>query len=806
MKGIGDQITLTQLIARYQGIEIPLIQRDYAQGRLTAEQIREEFLDALQGALERKPDDESLPLNLDFIYGSVEECDNGRFFPLDGQQRLTTLFLLHWYLAWNDNCWDEFRGFLSSAQDGSLFSYRVRPSSKEFFDALVAYCPDCVPAQVETLGRMIVDQPWYFRNWRLDPTIQSCLNMLDTIHDRFRDSVGLYYRLVDHKHPAITFQLLDLEDFGLSDDLYIKMNARGKPLTEFENFKARYESVLERLFAKETRTVDGQSLPLAKYFARQMDTKWADFFWTHRDTETNLYDKAVMNLFRTVALVTRDPESSSYLEDVESLRDWLVNPTYSAFDEWKCLDRRFSEMLILLLDTWTERTKDFATQLPNAIYFDEVKMFEKAITDPTDLSYVELVQLAAYFVFLREKLDCSNSDAFQEWMRVIFNLSVNSSYDRASDMQRSIAGINELVAHSEHILQYFATVEKPAVGFSEQQITEEKLKAQLIIGNVKWRRHIDQAESHKYFRGQIEFLLEFCGALNRWRETKCADWEMDEHLLLQMRFQTYLARAESMFNARGLVDLGMFRWERALLALGDYLLPRGTQNHSFLVNSTTDPASWKRLLRGASLRAVKARQLLRDLWDNVDVDSDIGSQLDAIIEGASNLDPWRKALVGTPKAIEYCESRCIRRVSDSRIYLLKRIQMNGTHAELFTFCLYHNEIVSLATSGDIEPLQLNDYVNVIGADVEPGIQFNWSHKGRDVVFDFEWWSDHYVIFVDSDSLSELLDVKRRLRDVTKFQECEDRLQRKIQEAEGVSVVREIARLLADHSGDHAPQV
>ena len=42
-------------------------------------------------------------------------------------------------------------------------------------------------------------------------------------------------RLTDTEHPAITFQLLDLENFGLSDDLYIKMNARGKPLTNFRN-------------------------------------------------------------------------------------------------------------------------------------------------------------------------------------------------------------------------------------------------------------------------------------------------------------------------------------------------------------------------------------------------------------------------------------------------------------------------------------------------------------------------------------------------------------------------------------------
>src|ERR1700722_19715328 len=78
---------------RVDQIEIPLIQRDYAQGRedRRASAIRSRFLDALHTALT-----EGAPVGLDFIYGEVRD---GTFEPLDGQQRLTTLFLLHWYLA-----------------------------------------------------------------------------------------------------------------------------------------------------------------------------------------------------------------------------------------------------------------------------------------------------------------------------------------------------------------------------------------------------------------------------------------------------------------------------------------------------------------------------------------------------------------------------------------------------------------------------------------------------------------------------------------------------------------------------------
>lgn len=103
--------------------------------------MREEFLNTLRDALDKSPEDPSLPLNLDFIYGSVEgDEQTRRFLPLDGQQRLTTLFLLHWYLAWKDDQWTAFEQlFLSDGH--SRFAYSVRTSSNEFFDQLVIYRP-----------------------------------------------------------------------------------------------------------------------------------------------------------------------------------------------------------------------------------------------------------------------------------------------------------------------------------------------------------------------------------------------------------------------------------------------------------------------------------------------------------------------------------------------------------------------------------------------------------------------------------------------------------------------------------------
>src|SRR5208283_364338 len=361
MNELESQIVLKELLERHERVQVPMIQRDYAQGRESEKEVRDEFLDALHAALILPEDDKSLPLNLDFIYGSVEGDGMTQFLPLDGQQRLTTLFLLHWYLAWRDGCWEEFKQIFCSG-GSSRFSYSVRPSSTEFFDALVGFEPEFAPDLVDSLSEILTDQPWYFRNWRLDPTIQSSLTMMDAIHMLFKGSSGLFSRITNVDQPAITFQLLDLENFGLSDDLYIKMNARGKPLTQFETFKARFEQTLEGLFAGETRKIGVQEFPVAEFFSGRMDTQWADFFWPHRDSDTNVFDEAVMNLFRTVILITRSPENESFVEDVSLLRHKTRRNSYSLFHQRGWLDRAFAEVLIILLDAWSAGGEGFASQ------------------------------------------------------------------------------------------------------------------------------------------------------------------------------------------------------------------------------------------------------------------------------------------------------------------------------------------------------------------------------------------------------------------------------------------------------------
>ena len=252
-------------------IQVPRIQRDYAQGRRNekANNIRSRLLDAMHLALAQQQ-----PLTLDFVYGEIH-AQTRLFVPLDGQQRLTTLFLLHWYLALVAGKLPEARTTLSK------FTYETRSSSREFCERLVneALLPSWETYPV--LSDALRDTTWFQPAWERDPTVVAMLVMLDALAKRFGSEPDWFELLTAPESPLIGFYFLDMPKVGLTDDLYLKMNARGKPLTDFENWKAEFDLLLQH-----------QGWPdLQAEFGRKADTDWTDLFWKYRRKDEAVVDE-----------------------------------------------------------------------------------------------------------------------------------------------------------------------------------------------------------------------------------------------------------------------------------------------------------------------------------------------------------------------------------------------------------------------------------------------------------------------------------------------------------------------------------
>ena len=76
--------TLRSLLKKYDKIEIPILQRAYAQGRTTNEviKVRQDFVDYLAKHLATEE-----AVALDFVYGAIKEDNNKKIFiPLSPQK------------------------------------------------------------------------------------------------------------------------------------------------------------------------------------------------------------------------------------------------------------------------------------------------------------------------------------------------------------------------------------------------------------------------------------------------------------------------------------------------------------------------------------------------------------------------------------------------------------------------------------------------------------------------------------------------------------------------------------------------
>jgi hypothetical protein len=324
----------------------------------------------------------------------------------------------------------------------------------------------------------------------------------------------------------------------------------------------------------------------------------------------------------------------------------------------------------------------------------------------------------------------------------------------------------------------------------------------LLLNHAGWRPLIDLAEGHGYFCGQIEFLCEFSGVAEQWKTTGTFEWDESTHQHLQARFGDNLRKAEGMFNSSGLASLGNFRWQRALLSLGDYLLPR-SPNRSFLFNAVSESASWKRLLRGTGPQVPEKRQLLKHLWDRLTTDRPFATQLDGIIAGASGLEPWIEAFVRTPKALAYCERRSIRWVSETEIYLLSKSQVNGSHAELYSYCLYHNVLRKLDADGSLKPLKLSHYQSMIGTDGEPYIRLDFVHRDRPLWFWVEFKNGRYLTRINRTALEAFPEIQRPLCDFGGFMEAKYVLLKATAPEDMKHTLVELAGLLADIPKDNS---
>ena len=749
-------------------ILIPEIQRDYAQGRLDpkASRIRDEFLTALIDTL---TSDNGDPLLLDFIYGSTHK--NNIFTPLDGQQRLTTLFLLHWYFIPKDKL--SLLYIKDNNSHYSRFSYETRISSKDFCDALVMrFLIDLkkeLNSQIEDIGKGIQDiekeiedeqesdknnidkhftkimqlkvlkgkaclsdtiknQPWFLWLWRKDPTIKAMLVMLDEIDKRLgniddNQRNSIWENLESGK---IVFHLLPLEQFALSDELYVKMNARGKELSSFDIFKSTLE---------EQMRLNEVSEEVQNEWRNNIDSNWIDLFWNklakpHINDETKLEDQikyvnsveeGYLRFLKRMMVIYLLENKDSITFDLKNQNTKRLIP-FEEFDETNIINKIKDEAVrkdvtiliplfnkigffnqkfyTFIIDTFKSLTyirdnvKHDGSDLIYVVKFDKEgeTLFNSFIKSTIDYEvWLQFYSLLQFYKYNKASLVNDNPNLTEElisWMRIIRNLTTitNVFIDDIDDFFATLDALknwsNEIYGNDvpKSVIEYFSNNffdHKPKGRLVAPQFVEEIQKSLLITQSEnkdEWIKEIREIEEHKYFLGQINFLLEWS------KKEDGHDIEI---------FKRYKQIINSVFSEKGLIyelsnrETHLFR--NCLMAnCENYLL-----NNDCFVDDTgkARDRSWKSYLRNTN-----KSQNIKLIFDKY---HEKGGTFKDFCEneveiGISAITDWRRCFLNKPEIYNRCEKNQIDYWNESKmeVCLLETSMKwtgNNRHSELNTF-------------------------------------------------------------------------------------------------------------------------
>lgn len=548
-----------------QKIVIPVIQRDYAQGRddkpneVSYAYLRKNFLSQIFNALNSTSEKDYL--TLDFVYGNEE---GHSLNPLDGQQRLTTLWLIHWYIAFRLNKLITPEG--KSTQYSQIlqkFSYETRSSSREFCRSL---CMLKYKKLNSSIVEYIMGQTWFYTAWKQDPTIQAMLRMicgtkrndkegndiLDGIEEFIGETDDEYLNLIwdrltglSEKCPITFFQMtIGTEKLPLSDDLYIKMNARGKSLNDFENFKASFSEWMkdeDNVYKSILQIKDEKEMPYWMKFSNKMDNEWMDIFWEASDHDSELAEKLFLkfinricfyhwvNKFLTEASDDDLADNTKATRISERVRNYIFyknSDTFIDFTPYSDLLNKEGGIDIvknieIILDNFVENDGLFKKiiKLSPKWWQDGLRNYDHVFSeDMTPEQQVFSFSIYAYFIYNQSIFQ---EDNIKDWLQFACNIIENPNIKTRLDvMVGRLRFINTVAPNSNFIKKHLDSQDYTAVKKNQtaaEQYKEEILKAKKSLGSqdfckignkeYSWSEIIKESENTAFFNGAIRHLI-----------------------------------------------------------------------------------------------------------------------------------------------------------------------------------------------------------------------------------------------------------------------------------------------------------
>lgn len=716
-------------------IEIPEIQRDYAQGRINerVDTIRKNIVSDLLDVLHS-----GKTLNLDFVFGqSVDRTNQANFnkskqsleqmlqvlkqycvdtgvdfesrvapkstanskdkllIPFDGQQRLTTLFLFHLYI-----------GTMAGKNISILtnFNYKTRESSTQFIEKIIEnsnvilqFNPE-EHDDIQLLSDAIKNQSWFFSSWEKDPTVAGMLVMLDEIrkqcNDKNIDFINAWSNLVEQN--CIDFDYFDIQEEGFDEDLYVKMNARGKGLTDFENFRAWLEKKHKK------------SLPQYKW-EYKIDKEWLDLFWTTKNKVSDVDDN-FMAFFKNMGLLKKISTPNSKSDSNYSLEKEIIDllsPNYytpnSKYDEEDVFNATSLDYIFKILEIIASDKEGKLDNTINEVWTETFKSkIEKRFTELllTGFDELNLYHKTFFFSILKfievkeetniNKYSEQDWSKFKDWLRVSRNLIYNSRIDDATEYIPAIQALNNLqsekilnINHDLYNLSNDKEKENWISSFNKTQQKEECEKMHFLLSDLdssKWSELINKAEKHFYFYGQIDFIF------------KLSDGNI-------LKFEEYLDKLSILFCENNvssdayILQCLFFAFDETNTWLKSESVNRFKFYRSSIGNSRDRNENWRILFNDVPKRSVLKNLLDSNSCKLEDIKALIGSKKENLA-----IDNWKYLLLDEPTMLDHCKSALFTMSDENNIRLLEKTLNSSRQRELRSFYWYEK----LNKNGDMD--------------------------------------------------------------------------------------------------------
>jgi uncharacterized protein with ParB-like and HNH nuclease domain len=581
----------------------------------------------LREKIERLTEEQKVFSNVGFIYAYEDFDYKNRYFLIDGQQRITTIFLLLLAVSVKNKREDYFR--MNYFKDNlPIVDYKVREASHNFLISFILFILE------GGASNDVVNQHWYYTNYNNDKTIKSLLNNYQTIEEYIEEKD----LTVDYVENNIELWFFDIKRSQQGEELYIYMNSRGESVKANENIKA---GLLERC-SEEDKIVWGTKWE-----------NWQDFFWKSRNGNPNA-DEGFNEFLRWIIII----------ETVKSNPEMSVEALGSFLQEIRRNEQFSSEQL--QLDNIECYYNALSILVNNTILVENGWFYGKT-------SIVDYIRLFPILMYLLENQQPDSKDLYRV---ARFFRNVSRLVDVAKNPDNQTVNAVRLMKDflDAKYTDVVNLVEFSGINQYTTILTTEEVYKLTLYNNPPQNTNRDElektiwsTEDNNLLNGQIAFIL-YCADIEF--EDGVNGFEIDD-------FSFFSDLFNSLFNKPS--DL----IRRALLSKGEYVIWDGYSTHlesnrySFGLNVD----EWKKILSKDEYNKGYIKSLLQDYRTRFNVNNDDNNIiLQSVIQDYLNAKPasgnWFHPFIEHESLMAYCEQKkvCYKSNSPDNIFLMKGVK------------------------------------------------------------------------------------------------------------------------------------